>query len=79
MNVRIEHELKAAGGIEISIAAAAANRPVYEAEYQRFAHGQETMQQAAQNIGAHYSQHESSHGMSYHDYYQSEYRRLGGK
>jgi hypothetical protein len=81
MGERVNHEIRAASNVEISVASSnvAENRPMYDAEYARWVGGQETMQHAANKIGAHYSQHETTRGMTYHDYYLSEYHRLGGR
>jgi len=78
-NERVRWEIKSKTGQDINVAGTASNTAVYDAEYARWANGQQTYSQAAQNIGAHYSQHEITQNMTYHDYYLSEYRRLGGR
>jgi hypothetical protein len=81
MGERVNHEIRTASNIEISIASSdvSANRPFYDAEFAQWSGGFKTMQQAANKIGEHYSRHEVTRGMSYHDYYLSEYHRLGGR
>jgi hypothetical protein len=81
-NERVRSEILSKGGGDIRIAGLAGNAPAYNAEYARWANGQEAYGQAAHNIGAYYGEHEftTSGGqqMKYHEYYMNEYHRLGG-
>jgi hypothetical protein len=81
-NERIQHEIYASGGGDIHIAGKVGNRAFFDAEYSRWANGQQTYSQAASNIGTHYGRHENTTvnnvEKSYHEHYISEHRRLGG-
>lgn len=79
-NERVEHEILAAGGNDIRIATGneGANRPLYDSEYTSYSQGHELLQQAAQNIGAIYGQHEMAGGVSYETYYREYYYAHGG-
>lgn len=73
---------KCAGGGDIHIAGKAGNRAFFDAEYPRWANGQQTYSQAASNIGTYYGQHENTTvnnvEKTYREHYISEHRRLGG-
>lgn len=78
-NLRIRHEILAAGGIDIGLSGNEANHALYEAEYSRFSNRQVGMPQAAAAIGVIYGHNElAGPGMSYHDSYLKYYREHGG-
>jgi len=83
INERVQHEVLAAGGGDTHIAGKAGNRAFYDAEYSRWATGQQSYAQAASKIGDFYGQHENTtvNGveMKYSDHYISQHRMLGGR
>lgn len=83
-NERVQHEVLAAGGRNIGISGNEANRAFYDTEYERFAKGEISMQQAASAIGFHYGSHErvkTSDGreVPYSEYYLRYYQEHGGR
>jgi type VI secretion system secreted protein VgrG len=83
-NERVQREILAAGGRNIGISGNEANHAFYDAEYERFANRQISMQQAAITIGAHYGQHElakaaGGENVSYNEYYLRQYHDKGGR